>query len=582
MCGIGLWAQPPAPYDKGANPAGPRDKIIGEYPTPQPLSLMLEGFPKKLKRNLRKFFKTVHFTVFAVSMSIVVLFVLFGGLFPATAGETFGALQGFITEYFGWYYLLAVTFFLVFALWLMFSRYGDIRLGPAHERPEFGFLAWFSMLFSAGMGIGLVFWSIAEPILYFQEPPRGEGPLTAEAANTAMLFTFFHWGMHAWAIYVVVALTLAYFSFRFQMPFTIRSIFYPLFGDRIYGPIGNTIDILAIFATLFGLATSLGLGVMQLNTGLNILTGMAVSVTNQVILIAVITTIAVGSVVSGLHRGLKWLSLLNLAIAVVFLLFLVLAGPTLFHFRFLLDNTGNYLQNIIQLSFWADAVGGSEFQKGWTVFYWAWWIAWAPFVGIFIARVSRGRTIRQFVAGALLLPSLFVFVWLSVSGGTALHLELAAGEAGAGIAEAVADDITVALYATLQHLPFPLLSSMIASVLIVTYFVTSSDSATYVVDALITRGSKRSPTRQRVIWGVTEGVVAGVLLLVGGAEALESLKTASITTGLPFSIILLFICYNLFRALRREFEVKPSLEPEEPVSDNDAGLPGIQGGPPRP
>ncbi len=511
---------------------------------------------KRVKLKLRRFFKTVNFTVFWISMCVIIAFVVFGTVFPDTAQSVFEAIHGFITEYFGWYYLLAVTFFLIFALWLMFSRYGSIRLGAAHEKPEFSFLAWFSMLFSAGMGIGLVFWSIAEPIMYFQNPPMGEGG-TPEAAETAMLFTFFHWGLHAWAIYVVVALTLAYFSFRFHMPFTIRSIFYPIFGDRIYGPIGHTIDILAIFATLFGLATSLGLGVMQLNTGLNILTGMEVSVGNQIILIAAITFIAVLSVVSGLHRGLKWFSIFNLSVAVILLLFIFFVGEPLFNLRFLVDTTGSYLQNIIQLSFWNDAVGDSEFQKGWTIFYWAWWIAWSPFVGIFIARVSRGRTIREFVAGALLLPSLFVFIWLTIFGGTALHLELA----GAGIADAVAEDTTVALYTTLEQLPWPIITSIVASVLIVTYFITSSDSATYVVDALITRGSKRSPTRQRVIWGINEGAIAAVLLYTGGEQALQSLQTGSITTGLPFSIILLCICYNLFRALRREFDVH-GVDPE--------------------
>ena len=516
---------------------------------------------KKRQNKLRKFFKTVHGTVFSVSMTIVVLFLLFGAFFPDTAKASFDAVHGFITEFFGWYYMLAATFFVVFALWLMFSRYGNIRLGGAEEKPEFSFLAWFSMLFSAGMGIGLVFWSVAEPMIYFGNPPMGEAPGSAEAAYTALLFTFFHWGLHAWAIYVVVALTLAYFSFRFRMPFTIRSIFYPVFGDRIYGPIGHTIDILAVFATLFGLATSLGLGVMQLNSGLNILAGVEVSVTNQVILIAAITFVAVMSVVSGLHRGLKWFSIFNLSVALLLMAFVFIAGPTLFNLRFFVDTTGSYLQNIIQLSFWNDPVGDSEFQKSWTIFYWAWWIAWSPFVGIFIARVSRGRTIRQFISGALLLPSLFVFAWLTIFGGTALHKELAAGEGGAGIAAA---DKTEALFVMLDQLPLGFISSVVACVLIVTYFITSSDSATYVVDALITRGSKRSPTRQRVIWGAIEGLIAAILLIVGGEAALESLQTGSITTGLPFSVILLFICYNLYRALHREFAVQNVSEEETP------------------
>jgi choline/glycine/proline betaine transport protein len=504
--------------------------------------------------RLRRILKTVDVTVFSIAMSVVAVFVLFGVLFQSAAQGTFGAMHAFVTEYFGWYYMLAVTVFLVFAVWLMFSRYGRIRLGPATDKPEFGFIAWFSMLFSAGMGIGLIFWSIAEPITHFQNPPSDVGS-RAEAAGQAMMFTFLHWGLHAWAIYTIVALTLAYFSYRFRMPFTIRSIFYPMLGDRIYGPIGHTIDILAVFATLFGLATSLGLGVLQLNTGLNILAGIEVSVTTQVVLIGLITMVAVASVVSGLHRGLKWISIFNLVLITSLMAFIFTVGPTLFNLRFLIDTTGEYLQNIVRLSLWNDAAGGSEFQKEWTVFYWAWWIAWSPFVGIFIARVSRGRTIRQFVAGTLLLPTLFVFAWLIIFGGTALNLELAAGDAGAGIAAAVSDDVTQALYVTLAQLPWAGITSLVASVLIATYFITSSDSATYVVDALITRGSKRSPARQRVIWGVTEGAIAAVLLVAGGEAALQALQTASLVTGLPFSLILLLVCWNLYRVLRREFDV---------------------------
>ncbi len=509
---------------------------------------------RRSRSRLRKFLKTVDFTVFTVAMSVIVAFVLFGALFQNVAQNTFSILHAFITEYFGWYYLLAVTGYLVFALWLMFSRYGRIRLGPATERPEFGFTTWFAMLFSAGMGIGLIFWSIAEPITYFADPPLGAAS-PAEAAGQAMLFTFFHWGLHAWAIYTIVALTLAYFSYRYRMPFTIRSIFYPILGDRIYGPIGHAIDVLAVFATLFGLATSLGLGVLQLNTGLNILAGIEVSVTNQVILIGVITAVAVASVVSGLHRGLKWISLFNLVLITLLMTFILVVGPTLFSVRFFVDSIGEYLQNIVWLSLWNDAAGGSAFQKDWTVFYWAWWIAWSPFVGIFIARVSRGRTIREFVAGTLLLPTLFVFAWMSIFGGTALNLELAAGEAGAGIVAAVSDDVTQALYVTLAQLPWAGITSAVASLLIATYFITSSDSATYVVDALVTRGSKRSPTRQRVLWGITEGAIAAVLLVAGGEAALQALQTASLVTGLPFSIILLLIGYNLVRTLRREFAV---------------------------
>ncbi|WP_018863667.1 MULTISPECIES: BCCT family transporter [Thioalkalivibrio] len=499
------------------------------------------------------FFATVNPTVFTASAIMVVVFVAFGVIFPSTASEVFASIHGFITEYLGWGYLLVVTFFLGFLIWLGFSRYGVIRLGQPDDRPEFGFAAWFAMLFSAGMGIGLVFWSVAEPILHYQHPPTGDGETDA-AARQAMVYTFFHWGLHAWAVYVVLGLSVAYFSFRHRLPLTIRSIFYPLLGDRIYGPIGHVIDILAVFGTLFGLATSLGFGAMQLNTGLNVLVDMPVSHWWQVGIITAITAVAVLSVISGLDRGLKWVSVFNLVLAISFMLFVLIAGPTLFILRFFLDSTGGYLQQIIQLSLHTDAIGGSQWQKDWTMFYWAWWIAWSPFVGIFIARISRGRTIREFIVGVLALPSLFVFAWMAIFGGTALHMELF--DDGAGIAAAVAEDTTVALYATLAQLPWTTIASGVATLLIATYFITSSASGTYVVDALISRGSKHSPKRQRVIWGITEGAVAATLLIVGGERALDSLQTGSLTAGLPVAIILVFCCFSLMRALGREYRVE--------------------------
>ncbi len=501
--------------------------------------------------RFRAFFATVNFTVFTASALIVVAFVGFGIGFPATASAVFEDIHAWITEYLGWVYLIVATFFVGFLVWLGFSRYGGIRLGQAEDRPEFGFLAWFAMLFSAGMGIGLVFWSVAEPMLHYQQPPYAEGG-TPEAARQAMVYTFFHWGLHAWAVYVVLGLSIAYFSFRHGLPLTIRSIFYPLLGDRIYGPIGHVIDILAVFGTLFGLATSLGFGAMQLNTGLNRLVGLPVSPGWQVGVIATITTVAVLSVISGLDRGLKWLSVFNLVLALIMLLFVLIVGPTLFIIRFFIDSTGSYFQQLIGLSLTADAISGSAWQKDWTMFYWAWWIAWSPFVGMFIARVSRGRTIRMFILGVLALPCLFVFAWLSVFGGTALELELFGD---AGIAAAVAEDTTVALYLTLEQLPLATLASTVMTLLIAVYFVTSSDSGTHVVDALMSRGSEHSLKRQRVIWGITEGAVAATLLVVGGEQALDSLQTASVTAGLPVAVILLFACANLTRALRREYKV---------------------------
>ncbi|MDZ7683873.1 MAG: BCCT family transporter [Gammaproteobacteria bacterium] len=512
----------------------------------------------------RAFFTTVNPAVFAGSAVIVIVFLAFGVVAPETASRAFGTLQAAITEYFGWFYLLAVTVFLAFLAWLALSRYGTIRLGQPDERPEFGFGAWFAMLFSTGMGIGLVFWSVAEPLLHYQNPPTGDG-LTPEAARQAMVYTFFHWGLHAWAVYVVLGLSVAYFSYRHRLPLTIRSIFYPLLGDRIYGPAGHVIDILAVFGTLFGLATSLGFGAMQLNTGLNILLGIPVSSGYQVAIIASITAIAVASVLSGLDRGLKWLSVFNLALALVVLAFIIVAGPTLFIVRFFVDATGGYLQQLIGMSLNTDPIGGSTWQNDWTIFYWAWWIAWSPFVGIFIARVSRGRTIRQFIGGALALPTLFVFVWMAAFGGSALHVELFSESAD--IAAAVSEDTTIALYALLEQLPFTTLASGLATLLIATYFITSSDSGTHVVDALMSRGSTHSPRLQRVIWGITEGAVAATLLIVGGEKALDSLQTGAITAGLPVAVILCLACFSLVRALRREFLVEGVRPPWGPASE---------------
>lgn len=504
-------------------------------------------------RRAKAFFATVNPAVFTASAVSVTAFVLFGVAAPDTAASVFQDIHAFITEYVGWLYLLAVSIFLVFLVWLGFSRYGAIRLGQPGDQPEFGYLAWFAMLFSTGMGIGLVFWSVAEPILHYQNPPTGEGG-TPEAARQAMVYTYFHWGLHAWGVYVVLGLSVAYFSYRHRLPLTIRSIFFPLLGDRIYGPAGHVIDVLSVFGTLFGLATSLGFGALQLNTGLNVLAGVPVSPLYQVVIIACVTSIAILSVVSGLERGLKWLSVFNLGLAMAVLMFVVAAGPTLFILRFFLDSAGGYLQQLIGMSLTADAIGGSVWQKDWTMFYWAWWISWSPFVGIFIARVSRGRTIRQFIGGVLALPTLFVFVWMVAFGGSALHLELL--DEGATISAAVAEDTTIALYALLAELPLTTVASGLVTLLIATYFITSSDSGTHVIDTLISRGSMHTLRRQRVIWGITQGVVAATLLIVGGEMALSSIQTASIAAGLPVMLILALACVNLVRALRREYRVE--------------------------
>ena len=491
----------------------------------------------------KRFLESVEPPVFFASFGLIFVFVAYATFFTKRAGGTFEVILNTIVNAFGWYYILAVSLFLFFVIWLMFSPYGKIKLGTDDDKPDFSYAAWFAMLFSAGMGIGLVFWSIAEPIYHFMAPPvEVEAPW--RAAEVAMRFTYFHWGLHPWAIYIIVALSMAYFSFRHNLPLTIRSAFYPMLGDRIYGPIGHMVDTFAVVSTLFGIATSLGLGVMQINTGLNYLLGMPVSPTNQVLLIAGITAVAVISVVTGLEKGVKILSEVNMVLAGLLLLFFVIFGPTRFLLNFLVQTSGRYVQNLIGMSFWTDAVRDDDWSRTWTIFYWGWWIAWAPFVGTFIARISRGRTVREFISGVLLAPTIFTFIWLTFFGGTALHMELFGG---GGIAAAVEQDISTALYVVLERMPLALITKTLATVLVATFFVTSSDSGTYVIDTFVSGGNPHPPLHQKIIWGVTEGAVAAVLLLAGGLEALQ---TASITAALPFSIIMVFMCYNLVKAMR--------------------------------
>ena len=464
--------------------------------------------------------------------------------------------------------------FLFFVVYLMFSRFGGIRLGDDDDRPEFSRFSWFAMLFGAGMGIGLLFWSIAEPIYHFQSNPFvGEATAQATKAQVAMRLTFFHWGLHPWAIYVIVGLTLAYFHFRRKLPLTIRSALYPLIGERIYGPIGHAADVLAVFGTIFGIATSLGLGVQQMTTGLYHITGWSIfvtpvldeagqqvmraegvpavtgSITMQLILIAVISAIATLSVVSGVGRGVRILSELNLWLSILILVFLITFGPTAYLLQFYLQSVGDYAQSVIPLSLWTDANGQSQWQSWWTAFYWGWWIAWAPFVGMFIARISKGRTIREFVTGVLLVPTMLGFLWLILFGGTAVNIEMFGP---GGIAEAVQDDVTLALYKTFEQMQaglFGTLAAIVATTLLVTYFVTSSDSGTLVITTLLAAGDPEPPMIHRVIWGLGEGLVAAVLLLAGGLSALQ---TASIAAALPFSLIMIAMIYGLMRALNEE------------------------------
>ncbi|SFK68769.1 BCCT family transporter [Methylophaga sulfidovorans] len=485
--------------------------------------------------------------VFFGSAILIIAFVIFAAFFSDTASTVFTATQTWIVETFGWFYLLAVGFFLIFSIGLAMSSYGAIKLGPDHSEPDYGYLSWFAMLFSAGMGIGLLFFGVAEPIMHFSSPPVGQGG-DIEAAREAMSITFFHWGLHAWAIYAVVGLSLAYFGFRHNLPLSIRSSLYPLIGERIYGPIGHTVDIFAVLGTMFGVATSLGLGVLQVNAGLTYMFGLpAESVGLQIGLIAGITLLATISVVAGLDSGIKRLSELNLGLAILLLLFVLFAGPTLFLLQTLVQNTGNYLSEVVNKTFNLYAYDPNGWIGGWTLFYWGWWIAWSPFVGMFIARVSRGRTIRQFILGVLFVPVGFTFMWMTFFGGTAIHMEL--GNLAGVISGAVSENSAIAVFSMFEHMPLSMISSGLATILVITFFVTSSDSGSLVIDMITSNGHPKPPVWQRIFWALTEGCVAAALLVAGGLKALQ---TASIAGALPFVVIMLLMCFGLMKGLRME------------------------------
>ena len=500
---------------------------------------------KKKNKFIENLGLNIHPVVFGLSILIILSVITFTLLNLNQMSQIFETIQSTIASKAGWFYILAVNIILGFLIYLIFSRYGKIRIGGADVKPEFTYWSWFSMLFSAGMGIGLVFYSVAEPIFHYISPPFGVG-YSIDSAKLAMQFTFFHWGFHAWGIYAMVALALAFFSYNRGLPLTIRSVFYPLLGEKIYGHIGNIIDITATVATLFGLTTSLGLGVKQINAGLYHLFGIPENNSIQIILIASITTLATISVVLGLKKGIRRLSVVNMGIALALMCFVFLCGPTIYLLNAFVQNIGQYASQIIEMSFWTEVYEQSNWQKNWTIFYWAWWIAWSPFVGMFIARISIGRTIREFLLSVLLVPSLLTFIWLTIFGNTALYQEMVLEYS---IVDAVNENIAVALFVMLNNLPLSFITSLFGVLLIITFFVTSSDSASLVIDIITSGGNTNPPTIQRIFWAVTEGLVAIVLLVGGGLVALQ---TASIITGLFFAVILLFMCLSLLKGLKEE------------------------------
>ena len=491
--------------------------------------------------------------VFASASLVIFLLVGITVLFPKYMEALFGELQQMLINTAGWFYVLSVAGILVAVVYLCVSRHGHIKLGPDHAEADYSQLSWLAMLFSAGMGIGLMFFGVAEPVMHYVAPPTAD-PYSVEATREALKMTFFHWGLHGWAIYAVVALILAYFSFRHNLPLTLRSAFHPLIGDKIHTWRGDIIDTFAVISTIFGVTTSLGFGVMQINSGLNYLFDIEVAQSVQLMIIVFIIALALISVCSGLDKGIKRLSQLNMLMAVGLLLFVLIAGPSIFLLQALVQNTGAYLSDIVHNTFNLFAYQKTDWLGGWTIFYWAWWLAWSPFVGMFIARISRGRTIREFLIGVLFIPSGFTFAWMTFFGNSAIDLIHVQGVSQ--LADTVATDSSLALFAFLESLPFSQIVSFIGLIMVIIFFVTSCDSGAMVVDMLSSYGENNTPLWQRFYWTLGIGVVATILLLNGGLSALQ---TMSIVSALPFTVVLIVAIYGMFTALRIESTKQQSM-----------------------
>ncbi|UYG07045.1 BCCT family transporter [Halomonas sp. M4R1S46] len=509
----------------------------------------------------------IHNRVFVVSALASVLFIVLTLVFPERAGSIFQSIVAFSTGTLDWYFMIVVDFFILFCLALVVLPYGKVRLGGPDARPEHGYLSWFAMLFAAGIGIGLLFFGVLEPVYHanvslplgIASPFGADGELNPEAIPEATALgiagTYLHWGIHGWAVYVVMALALSIFTYNKGLPFSIRSAFFPILGDRVWGWPGHLIDILAVFSTLFGLATSLGLGAQQANAGMNFVFGLDVNTTTQVIVIVLVTAVALVSVWRGLEGGVKKLSEINMIMAVLFFFFVLFAGPTLVALNGFWTGLSTYVTDFIPLSapFGRD---DDAYRQAWTIFYWAWWVSWAPFVGMFIARVSRGRTVREFVVCVLLIPSLFIFIWMGVFGATALD-QLYADPANSLVKDYVIDNYSpeLSLFGMLNELPLSGLMSTLGIILALIFFVTSSDSGSLVIDTITAGGKVDAPRPQRMFWATVEGLIAIVLLIGGGLSALQAGVTA---TAIPFSVVMLLMCYTIIKALNGELRLRRS------------------------
>ncbi|AET66114.1 choline/carnitine/betaine transport [Desulfosporosinus orientis DSM 765] len=499
--------------------------------------------------NKKGFLGNIDRHIFFISAMIMVVFVCWTLIQPKEASLTFDSVQTFITKNFGWSYLLGVSFFLLFALFIAASKFGTIILGKDGEKPEYSTLSWFAMLFAAGMGIGLVFWGVAEPMTHYAKPPYGQ-PSSIESAQIAMRYTFFHWGLHPWSVFAVVGLAMAYFQFRKGLPALVSSTLYPLLGEKgIKGWIGKLVDILSVFATIFGVATSLGLGAMQIGTGLSYAYGIPTNTTTTVVIILIITVLFITSAVTGIERGIKFLSNTNILLLFLILTFMLFVGPSRFILNGFTETIGSYAQNIIQMSFWADAYETNPgWVGGWTIFYWAWWVAWGPFVGAFIARISRGRSVREFILGVVIAPTLMSFIWVGVMGNSSLYVDVI--EHG-GIAAQVAKDISTAIFVMFQYYPLSGVLTTLTTLIIAVFFITSADSATFVM-AMFTSGGELNPTAGlKITWGLIESAAAIALMIAGGLSALQ---TASITAAFPFMFVMFAMTAALVKAFREELK----------------------------
>jgi choline/glycine/proline betaine transport protein len=507
--------------------------------------------------------------IFFWSAGLMVLFLVLLVLFPDGTGNVFDRGREWIVANLGWFFILGVTSWLIFLVWVALSRYGHIRLGGDDARPAYSNVSWFTMLFAGGIGTVLMFWGVAEPISHFSNPPRGDvEPYSVQASEEAMGFALYHLGLHTWAIFTLPGLAFAYFIYRYKLPIRVSSVFYPFLKERIHGPIGQTIDIFAILGTLFGVAVSIGLGTQQINAGLSELTGFPNGVWSKVLIILVLEAVAVVSIALGLDKGVKVLSNINIGMAVGLMLFVFAAGSTLFLSRQMIQTVGLYLGNLPSLAFWNDAMAsytkddGWGWQGGWTVFYWAWTVTWAPFMGIFVARISRGRTIREFVTGVLLAPSAFTLVWFVIFGWSAMEID-GIGGSGGSISEAVSESIPLAMFAFFENFPATTLLQGLAVVIVAIFFATSSDSASLVVDMLCTGEGDAGPVHQRLFWGISEGVLAAALIVLAGEAGLNALQQVITVVGLPIFILTFAMLFALLKGLRTERIVVRSMSAAE-------------------